>query len=378
MSPSERTGALRPLRIGIDGRELEGRPTGVGRYLRSLLRRFAANDRHQFVVYVTAPVDFPDESKRIQARVLTHGHPLWWEQRTLPAALRDDRIDVLLSPAYSCPLLAPVPRVTAIHDLSFFARPEEFSFAHGFRRRLMARGSARVSRSILACSEFTRGEVRRHLGPRAADKTVVILLGPDDGLPQSPSRTEARSALRLADDVPYIVTVGTVLRRRNVSTLVRAVARLRGTRPRLRLGVIGQNRSHPSEDLAALSKSLGCEQEVHVSGFVSDEEIARHYAAADVAVFLSEYEGFGLPALEAMSRGVPTIIANRGSQNELFASAALVIEPDETAVTAALTRVLSDSVVSADLRQRGWERAKFFSWDRATQETLRVLEEAAS
>ncbi len=366
------------MRIGIDGRELEGRPTGVGRYLKSLLRRFAENDRHEFIIYSTAPVALPAEWKRVASRVLPGGPPFRWEQRSLPKALGADRIDVLFSPAYSCPLFTSIPRVTAIHDLSFFARPEEFGMTHGLRLRVMARWSARGSRSVLAFSEFTRSEIRRRLGPAAAEKTVVVLHGPDDELPSGSSRESSRKALELEDGAAYVITVGTVLRRRNVSMLVRAVARLRQQRSNVRLGIIGENRSHPFEDVAALAQSLGCEREVGVSGFVSDEELVGHYAAADVAVFLSEYEGFGLPALEAMSRGVPTIIANRGSQNELFAPGALVIEPDETAVTDALTRVLGDSVVSADLRQKGLERAKFFSWDRAAQETLRVLEEAAS
>jgi glycosyltransferase involved in cell wall biosynthesis len=235
-----------------------------------------------------------------------------------------------------------------------------------------------VSRSILACSDFTKGEIRRHLGEGAAAKTEVVLLGPDDDLPAGPSRAASRAALGIQDGVASIITVGTVLRRRNVSTLVRAVARLREQRPNARLGIVGENRSHPFEDVAALANSLGCAREVQVSGFVSDEDVALHYAAADAAVFLSEYEGFGLPALEAMARGVPTIIADRGSLNELFAAGALVTEPEETAVTDALMRVLGDSVVSADLAQRGVERAKFFSWERAACETLAVLERAAS
>ncbi|HRB12985.1 MAG TPA: glycosyltransferase family 1 protein [Vicinamibacteria bacterium] len=368
----------RSLRIGIDGRELSGKPTGVGRYLRSLLRRFGLDPRHEFVIYGSAPIALPVESARFEVRILPGGPPLAWEQRTLPGALRDDRIDVLLSPAYSCPLFAGVPRVTAIHDLSFFARPGEFGFAHGLRRRVMARLSARASRSILACSEFTKSEVLRHLGEAAALKTEVVLLGPDDDLPKGPGREASRKALGLEAGDAYVITVGTVLRRRNVSTLVRAVARLREAMPEIRLGIVGENRSHPFEDLEALAKSLGCAEAVRASGFVSDEEVAAHYAAADVAVFLSEYEGFGLPALEAMSRGVPVIIADRGSQNEMFAPGALVVEPDETAVAAALNRVLNQPNGSADLRWKGLERAKTFSWVRASNETIAVLERAAS
>jgi|CXWL01.1.fsa_nt_gi glycosyltransferase involved in cell wall biosynthesis len=371
-------GAVRPLRIGIDGRELEGRPTGVGRYLRSLLRRFAAHDHHQFLVYSASTVSLPLESPRLESRLLPGRPSLAWEQRTLPRALKADHIDVLLSPAYSCPLWTDVPRVTAIHDLSFFARREEFGFLHGLRRRTMAHLSARVSRSILACSEFTRGEVRRHLGKPAADKTRVVLLGPDDDLPRARSREESRLALGLAPDTAYIITVGTVLRRRNVPALIRAIARLRDNRPRLRLGIIGDNRSHPFEDLSALARSLGCDAAVSISGFVSDDDIARHYAAADAAVFLSEYEGFGLPALEAMSRGVPTIIANRGSLNELFTEGAVVVEPDPSAVATAVDSVLDAGAFRQDLVARGVAHARTFSWERTTAETLAVLEGAAS
>lgn len=370
--------SARALRIGIDGREMQGHPTGVGRYLRSLLRRFAVHDAHRFVVYSVEPVALPVVSAAIECRVLPGGHPLRWEQRTLPAAAAADRVDVLLSPAYSCPIFCDVPRVTAIHDLSFFALPGEFGFAHGLRRRVMARASARVSKAILACSEFTRGEVRRHLGEAAAAKTEVVLLGPDDDLPPGPPRAESRASLHLAEDETYVVTVGTILRRRNVGALVRGLASLRATHPRVRLGIVGDNRSHPFEDITVLARVRNVGDRVSITGFVSDADVARHYAAADIAVFLSEYEGFGLPALEAMARGLPTIVANRGSLNEISGPGALVVEPEAEAVADALRRLLEAPPLRAALRTRGEERARSFSWERTAAETLRVLEAAAS
>lgn len=368
----------RALRIGIDGRELEGRPTGVGRYLRSLLRRFAENGRHTFTVYSASAVSLPMESRRIATRVLSGGHPLLFEQRTLPSAVEQDGMDVLLSPAYSCPLLGRIPKVTALHDLSFFARREEFGLLHGLRRRVMARASASVSHSILACSNFTQSEIQRHLGSGAARKTAVVLLGPDDDLPPSPDRAKSRLALNLPPDATYIITVGTVFRRRNVDVLIRAVSRLKAQRTGVRLGIIGDNRSHPFEDLNALGQSLGLGSSLVISGFVTDDEVARHYAAADLAVFLSDYEGFGLPALEAMSRGVPTVIADRGSLNELFAEGAHVVEPEEAEVAAALTRLMESPARCEELRGLGRERARVFSWEKAASETLHVLERAAS
>jgi glycosyltransferase involved in cell wall biosynthesis len=367
----------RPLRVGIDGRELQGRPTGVGRYLRSLLRQFAGHEHHRFTIYASSSLALPVESANLEVRVLSGAPSLMWEQSTLRSAVSADAMDVLLSPAYSCPIFGGIPRVTAIHDLSFFARRDEFGFAHGVRRRVMARLSAGASSSILACSEFTRNQVRTYLGEGAAAKTEVVRLGPDDDLPPGSNREESRRALGIDEGAPYVITVGTVLRRRNVTTLVRAVARLLEAMPDLRLGIVGENRSHPFEDLDALARSFGGADAVRVTGFVADEEVARHYAAADLAVFLSEYEGFGLPALEAMSRGVPVLIADRGSLNEMFAPGALVVEPQETAVAAALNRVLNEPGLKADLRARGLERAKAFSWKKAASETLAVLEKAA-
>lgn len=367
----------RPLRIGIDGREMQGRPTGVGRYLRSLLRRWDGAEPHRFMVYVSEMIEAPSKSGRIQVRVLDPGHPLVFEQRSLPAAAESDGVDVLLSPAYSCPLVSSVPRVTAIHDLSFFARREEFTLVHGLRRRIMARLSARASSSLLACSLFTKSEIQRHLGPACSARTTVVALGPDDDLPPGPDRLASRAALGLQDTDTYLISVGTILTRRNIPVLVRAVASLLAERPGLRLGIVGENRSHPPVDPLALARSLGAENSVRVPGFVSEVEIARHYAAADIAVFLSEYEGFGLPALEAMSRGVPTMVANRGSLSEMFSPGALVLEPNEAEVARGLNRILSDPALAAGLRLRGGEHAKSFSWEHTAAATLRVLEKAA-
>ena len=368
----------RALRIGIDGRELQGRPTGVGRYLRSLLTRWQDAAPHTFIVYGSGAVEAPSGKARIQTRALDETNPLVFEQRSLPAAAESDRVDVLLCPAYSCPLMASMPRVTAMHDLSFFARREEFKLLHGLRRRIMARLSARASSSLLACSHFTRGEIERHLGAAAAAKTEVVPLGPDDDLPQAPSREASRAALGLGEADFYLLTLGTILARRNIPVLVRAVARLVADRPGLRLGIVGENRTHPLEDPQVLARTLGCESAVRLSGFVPDPEIARHYAAADAAIFLSEYEGFGLPALEAMARGVPTIIANRGSLNEMFGPGALVVEPVEAEVVVGLRRVLCEPTVAQDLRRRGFDHAKSFSWERTAKQTLRILERAAA
>ena len=367
-----------PLAIGIDGRELAGRPTGTGRYLRNLLRHWRESGDRLVVYFNGAPaadpvLDHPAVTSRSAGDGTARG--VVWQERDLPAAARRDGISVFFSPAYSCPLSLDVPRVTAVHDLSFFALPEDFAFADAARRRLLVAASLRASRRLLVCSEFTRRELAR-LFPDLAARAVHVPLGPDDDLPPPPPREAARQ--RLGVDGPLLLTVGAVLNRRCLPELLRATALLRRAHPRLALDVVGENRTQPRVDLPALVARAGLEDHVRLSGFVDEPGLADRYAAADAAVFLSEYEGFGLPALEAAARGVPLLVSRSPSLGEIFGGAALVVDArDERAVASALDALLHDDGPRARLRAAGLELAGRHSWARTASLTREALHEAA-
>ncbi len=300
---------------------------------------------------------------------------LLWQQVRLPAAARADGLDVFFAPAYSCPLRLDRPRVTAVHDLSFISLPEDFSLRDGLRRRLLTGASIRASARVLACSDFTRREILVRY-PEAEGRVVHVPLGPDDDLPPSAPRSEARPRLGVSAD--FVLTVGAILNRRRLPELLRAVAILAQRRPDVVLDVVGENRTHPYLDLPSLARRFGVERRVRFSGFVTEAELADRYAAADVAVFLSEYEGFGLPALEAMARGVPVIVADRPSLNEIFGAASLVVEPrDPKAIAAAAERVLAEGALRADLVARGRDLAARYSWARTASLTHDALAAAA-
>ncbi len=370
--------ASSPLVVGVDGRELTGRPTGTGRYLRNLLRHWRdTGDR--LVCYFNGPpaldpvLDHPAVSKRPLGDGCARG--LAWQERLVPPAAAADRIDVFFSPAYSCPLSLAVPRVTAVHDLSFFALPQDFAFADALRRRILVGLSLQASSRVPVCSEFTRREIAR-LFPSLAGKAVHVPLGPDDDLPAPAPRDEARR--RLGIDGPCILTVGAILNRRCLPELLRATARLAQRHPRLVLDVVGENRTHPRLDLPRAVAALGLGDRVRLSGFVDDQGLADRYAAADAAVFLSEYEGFGLPALEAAARGVPLVVARAPSLGEIFGDAALLVDPrDESAVAAALDRVLSDGALRERLVGSGRDLAARHSWAETARRTRAALHEAA-
>ena len=363
--------------VGIDARELLGRPTGTGRYLRNLIRHWReSGDR--LVCYFNGPpaldplLDHPAIRKRPLGDGCARG--LSWQERLVPPAAREDGVDVFFSPAYSCPLSLDLPRVTTVHDLSFFAHPQDFAFVDALRRRVLVGLSLQASRVVTVVSDFTRRELLR-LFPDAP-RVVHVAHGSDDDLPPPPPRAKARDRLELAG--PYVITVGTVLNRRCAPELLRATARLVRRHPGLVLDVVGENRTHPRIDLEAMVRTLGLQAHVRLSGFVEEEALADRYAAADAAVFLSEYEGFGLPALEAAARGVPLVVGRAPSQGEIFRDAALLVDPrDEIAVATALDRVLSDGSLRATLVAAGHALAARHSWAETANRTRALLLEAA-
>jgi glycosyltransferase involved in cell wall biosynthesis len=161
--------------------------------------------------------------------------------------------------------------------------------------------------------------------------------------------------------------------------LLHAVALLRRPWPRLRLDVIGENRTHPRLHFEGLVRELDLGSHVRLLGFVSEATLAECYAAADAAVFLSEYEGFGLPALEAAARGVPLVVSRRPALGEIFGEAALLVEPrDVGAIAGALDRLLREEALRQSLASRGRALAARYSWAETATQTLRALHGATS
>jgi glycosyltransferase involved in cell wall biosynthesis len=362
----------------VDARELQGHPTGVGRYLRNLVRGFTQELGDTVVAYVSggSPADRVLEHPLVEVRPLPRMRPgLAWQQVRLPPAVRTSRLDVFFAPAYTCPWFLGIPCVTTVHDLSFFALPEDFAWLDGVRRRLTVAASMRASARVIAVSDFTRREIAARF-PSAAGRVATIPHGADDDLPRPPPRDEARARLGLRG--PLVLTVGTVFGRRRLPVLLRAISRLRARFPGLRLDVVGDVRAHPPFDGPALARTLGLEGCVSFSGFVDEAGLADRYASAEAAVFLSAYEGFGLPALEAMARGVPVVVSDRPALNEIFGEAALVVPlEDEGAIADAIGRLLEDHELRARLAHRGRHLAARHSWTIAARQTHDVLLAAA-
>jgi alpha-1,3-rhamnosyl/mannosyltransferase len=303
----------------------------------------------------------------------------WWEQRRLARAARGDRLDVFFAPAYTAPLGIGVATVVAIHDVSFFAHPEWFTWHEGARRRWLTGRAARAASRIITISEFSRREIVEHLRV-SPSKVRVIRPGLDS---QTPGRPAAGTGADAATDRPFagrrVLYVGSIFNRRHVPDLIRAYSHLAQRHPGLSLDIVGDNRSHPRQDIERHIGGEGLEEQVRWHRYVPDTALRELYEAAHAFVFLSEYEGLGLTPLEALSTGVPAVLLDTPVAHESCGDAALYVPGgDLGAIERALERVLFDRDLRARLLAAAPDVLSRYNWTSAARETLAVLEASAS
>lgn len=360
------------MRIAIDARELCGRPTGVGRYLAGLLSAWAISDsarKHQWTLVAPEPPGGADHWNASVTVVVGNGGTAW-EQFSLPAAVRRERPDVFFAPGYTAPLTVAAPLVLTIHDVSFFAHPEWFSFREGLRRRTLTAWSARRARTVITDTEFSKREIKRFIG---LDNVRAIPLG------ISNDRPNARLNDRLNDRL-NVLYVGSVFERRRVDRLIAAFDLVAARVPGARLEIVGENRTrHPRLDLEASRLRTSHPERITIRSYVDDATLAQLYRDATVFAFLSEYEGFGLTPLEALVEGVPPVVLDTAAARETCGGAARYVgaEAGNAEIAAALIDMLTNQAARQQVLGHAGEVLARYDWPRAAAQTLAVLEEAA-
>jgi glycosyltransferase involved in cell wall biosynthesis len=300
-----------------------------------------------------------------------------WEQSMLPILARRHRLDVLHSPHYTMPLAKTCRTVVTFHDMTFFLYPQVHLLYKRIFFRTMIPLSARRADALIAISNSTRSDILRILQlPPARVATIPYGIAP---IFQPIAAARGRDAFCQQHNLPYpfILYVGNLEPRKNLPALVRAFARLvqEGLPHTL---VFAGARGWNDAPIFATIQELGLTPRIVFTDYIPQVALPALYGAADLFVYPSLYEGFGLPVLEAMACGVPVITSNLSSMPEVAGDAGILVDPnDVNALADAMTRVLTDQVLRATLAAKGLARARSFSWERMAQETLAVYARVA-
>lgn len=356
------------MRVAVDARELCGHPTGVGRYLSELFSVWAASERarrHDWTLIAHAPIPGAEQWP-FSTMIVPGSGGTAWEQLTLPGAVANAKADILFAPGYTAPLTLTTPLALTIHDVSYFAHPEWFSFREGWRRRVLTTWSARRARKVITVSQFSKDEITRFVG---VTNIRVIPHGINFGASNGMHHQAGRST---------VLYVGSILQRRRVDRLIAAFDQIVATVPGARLEIIGENRT-PGLDLDALRKKSAHADRIAIRSYVDDATLADLYRRAGAFVFMSEYEGFGMTPIEALAAGVPPVVLDTAIARETYGGAARYVAPSASnaEIASAIATVLTDDAVRASILNHLPELRRRFDWQRAADDTLTVLEEAA-
>jgi len=342
-----------------------GEQGGMEVYARELIARLAARDDLRLTAFTNRALgEWPGvHSEVVPVRPRRRVEWVRGEQQHLPRAAARAGCDLLHNLASTAPLWGRVPSVTTIHDLAYKLVPEAHFGVNALGMRALVGGAARRSRRIIAVSQATADDLVAHLGV-PADKVDVVPNGFGHGASAVPTpEGELREDLGLGDR-RVLLTVSAKRPHKNLPRLIEALAGLGAPRPVLVMP--GYPTEHDA-DLSAMAQRLGVADDVRILGWVSEADLEGLYAIAGAFVFPTLFEGFGLPVLEAMARGVPVACSDLAVLREVAGDTAVMFDPrDVGAIRGAVQRVLDGGADTARAR----ERAARFTWERTAELTV--------
>ena len=371
------------MRIAIDAHSVGTGLGGNESYATNLIEALAEIDSvNSYTLYVTrreALERFSGRWPNVSVRTTLPHTPLIRIPLTLSAELRRNPVDVL-HVQFTSPPFSPCPVVVSIHDLSFEHLPQTFKWRSRKQLRITVRRSAREAAQVIALSEYARDDIINTYGVAPEKVSVIPLAAPAHFRPVLDEEQLQRVRQTYGIEGDYILSVGAIQPRKNLSRLVAAYSRLRRARPEgnlPKLVLVGKCAWLYDETLRSI-KELGVSDSVILTGYVPESDLPALYSGALALVYPSYFEGFGLPPLEAMQCGTAVIVGDRTSLPEVVGDAGVMVDPfDEDDIAAAIEKVINDSNLREQLRVKGLERAKLFNWRKTARQTLAVYQKAA-
>ncbi len=365
--------------IGINAHLLSGsasyRRAGIHQYIAQVLTNLPVQPDWAYRVFLPSAEILPDapQLELVESRWPTERRlmRIAWEQTAWPLNARG--VDLLHSMAFVLPAVWRKPAVVTVYDLSFMHYPERFPRAQQLYLSRQTAAACRRATRVMTISASGKQDVVEFFGVDPA-RVDVVVPGVDAAYRELDAETMA--AFRARPDVPdhFLLHVGTLQPRKNIPVLLEALAQL--ARPRLKLVLVG-GKGWLFDDIFAQIEALGLQEQVIFPGYVPDDELPLWYNAADLFVFPSVYEGFGMPVVEAQACGTPVVASRASSIPEAGGNAAEYVDPQDSAELAnRIAAVLDSPQQMATMRAAGLRHAATFSWQRAGLETAAAYQKA--
>lgn len=347
--------------IAIDIRDAYGQMTGKGFYTRNMVREILAQDStNKYLLYSNKnypPFDLGNNAKLITVKAKS----IFWHLAVLKDLLKR-KIDIFWAPtSYIIPALAPksLNTIITVHDVIAFLFADKHNAKARYIEKFTLKRALKRTKKILTVSENTAKDVESLFGVKSDKIAVVPCAAGNEFIPLSHQEAEIKvSQLNLPKS--FILAVGTIEPRKNLSRLIKAFNQITGYYKHVHLVIVGAKGWQYSEIINEANKN---KDKIHFLGYIETEQLVALYSLAAFFVFPSLYEGFGIPPLEAMQCGCPVITSNSSSLPEVVADAAVKISPDDVdSLKKALLQMIENPELSKKYKKEGLLQAKKFSW----------------
>lgn len=367
------------MKVGFFSDRLNRQRTGIGNYTFNLIKEFSELDKVQNSFFLINYEDnelFPNLNKIIVPNPVKNSIKksfyFWHLYIQLKLKKSNFGMDIIHSPENATLFMRICQKkVITVHDITPFLFPESFSPLTLFRYRLLFKRTLKTADKIISDSHSTKKDLMNHFNV-PDDKISVVHLGIDEKFRVLDMNDVDRIRTKYSLNDPFILYVGTLEPRKNISTLIKAFYKIKNKNSIHKLVIAGK-KGWKYKNVFNIIDELHLQNEIIFVDYVPYEDLPGLYNAADLFVYPSLYEGFGLPPLEAMACGTPVITSNVSSLPEVVGNAAIMFDPHDVEELAnSMCAILNNEISKKDLIKNGLEQVKKFSWKRCAEETLQV------
>ncbi|MFC2160221.1 glycosyltransferase family 4 protein [Acidobacteriota bacterium] len=360
------------MKIAVDCYEAGTNAKGVGRSIENVLKELVPlmpND--EFITLSREPID-KYVPKGITQHVLFPDKGYFrWQNGPFQRKLKKIQPDILIASNYTLPFLSRWKSILIVHDVSFISHPEWYSTKDSLKGKFFVQRSVRKAEYVVVVSKTVKGELMKYLDVEPG-KIEVVYHGVDNRFQKSPENRVLEWKRKKGLENKLVVGyLGSIFNRRHIPVLIKSVEYLRRDFPELVLYLIGQDMTHPPQNVASLVDKDWILWEAKLE----TEDIPVFYSALDVFAYISEYEGFGLPPLEALACGTVPVVLNKSSLGEIYQDIAfLADEPVVEQVVEALLNAIQDDLTKSRIIEKFSQKRSLFSWKNSANNFKRLID----